>query len=53
VSIFDRGRTTALLKLLDAFPKDLTFYTEAGERLSENEARAIGGWLPKREVPRG
>jgi hypothetical protein len=53
VSIFDRGRTTALLKLIDTFPKGLTFYTESGEQLSENEARAIGGWLPKREVSRG
>jgi hypothetical protein len=53
VSIFDRGRTTALLKLIDTFPKDLTFYTESGDQLSENEARAIGGWLPKRDVSRG
>lgn len=53
VEMFDRGRTTALLKLIDTFPKDLTFYTEAGEALSLNEARTLGGWLPKREAPRG
>jgi hypothetical protein len=51
--VFDRGRTTALLKLIETFPKDLTFYTEAGEPLTENEARKLGGWLPKREARRG
>lgn len=53
--IFDRGRTTALLKLLDTFPRDLTFYTEAGEALTIEEARVLGGWLPKlmRVVSRG
>jgi hypothetical protein len=53
VEIFDRGRTTALLKLIDNFPSDLTFYTEAGESLTANEARKLGGWLPKREVADG
>jgi hypothetical protein len=45
--VFDRGRTTALLKLIDSFPSHLTFYTEAGDELSANEARVLGGWLPK------
>lgn len=53
VEIFDRGRTTALLKMIDNFPSGLTFYTEAGEPLSANEARKLGGWLPKREVAGG
>jgi hypothetical protein len=50
---FDRGRTTALLKSLDTFPNELTWYTEAGEPLAIEEARVIGGWLPKRRVSRG
>jgi hypothetical protein len=50
---FDRGRTTALLKLLDSFPSGLTFYSEAGEELTVDEARKLGGWLPKRRVNRG
>jgi len=53
VEIFDRGRTSALLKMLDSFPKELTFYTESGEQLSPNQARVIGGWLPKQEANRG
>jgi hypothetical protein len=44
---FDRGRTTALLQSIDSFPSDLTFYTEAGEPLTVEQARVIGGWLPK------
>lgn len=50
---FDRGRTTALLQSLDSFPGDLTFYTEAGESLTREEARAMGGWLPKPRGKRG
>jgi hypothetical protein len=50
---FDRGRTTALLKSIDSFPNHLTFYDEAGKELTVDQARAIGGWLPKRRVSRG
>ena len=44
---FDRGRTTALLKSIDSFPQGLTFYSEAGEELTIEQARVLGGWLPK------
>jgi hypothetical protein len=50
---FDRGRTTALLKSIDSFPNHLTFYDEEGEELTVDEARVIGGWLPKLKVTRG
>jgi hypothetical protein len=53
VETFDRGRTTALLKLLDSLPSHLTWYTEAGEPLTVEEARVIGGWLPKLRGNRG
>lgn len=50
---FDRGRTTALLKLVDSFPNGLTFYSEAGKELTVDEARVLGGWLPRQRVSRG
>jgi hypothetical protein len=51
----DRGRTTAFLQLKDALPEGLTFYSEAGQELTVEEAMRLGGWAPKRraEVPRG
>lgn len=51
----DRGRTTAFLQLADTFHRGLTFYTEAGQALTVEEAMTLGGWAPKRrvEVPRG
>lgn len=51
----DRGRTTGFLQLHDALPEGLTFYTEAGEALTDEQAMALGGWAAKRkaEAPRG
>lgn len=51
--IFDRGRTTALLKLIDTFPRDLTFYDEVGAAITVEDAMQLGGWLPKRRSRRG
>jgi hypothetical protein len=50
VETFDRGRTTALLQLIETFPRHLTFYTETGEQLSTEQAMALGGWVPKRRA---
>lgn len=49
----DRGRTTAFLELSTDFPEGLTFYTEAGEALTDEQAMALGGWAAKRRASRG